>query len=65
MTSDIPELKVGQVWKAPRDIERRIEHIYYRSDGKPWDIRYADKKSMQLMFYRSWRAWARKTGARP
>ena len=64
MTSDIPELKVGQVWKAPGDIGRRIEHIYYH-DGKPWDVEYTTEIGRRMALYPSWRAWARKTGARP
>ena len=65
MTSDIPELKEGQVWKVGNGQYRRIEHIYYFQDGKPMDIKYIGNAGERLVFYNSWRAWARKTGARP
>ena len=64
MTSDIPELKVGQVWKAPNGRERRIEHICYLGRGM-LELTYKHENGTRIVFPDTWYAWVRKTGARP
>lgn len=63
--TDAPEPKVGDVWKAPGVRERRVERVYRYEDGDIWEIHYVTASDAHLILYGTWRAWVRKTGARP